>query len=114
LAFPSGNAGDVRNRRRICVLPDASYIDQIFTSFETRGTAGAMGIQLQAKVSGISRSGHDASFCFRPYLPITRLLTLLARIGIVTSQSLRSMRRYAILGLFAFANVVTLPSLVDA
>jgi sec-independent protein translocase protein TatC len=48
-------------------------------------------------------------FCFE--LPV--LLTLLARVGIVTSAGLASKRRYAIVGVVAIAAVVTPPDVLS-
>ncbi|HVW75448.1 MAG TPA: twin-arginine translocase subunit TatC, partial [Rhizomicrobium sp.] len=44
-------------------------------------------------------------------LPV--LLSLLGKVGIVTSQALKSMRRYAIVGLFAVAAIFTPPDAIS-
>ena len=44
-------------------------------------------------------------------LPV--LLSLLGKVGIVTSQGLRSMRRFAIVGLFAVAAIFTPPDAIS-
>ena len=41
------------------------------------------------------------------------LLVLLARVGIISSKALREKRRYAIIGVFVFAAVVTPPDVVS-
>jgi sec-independent protein translocase protein TatC len=41
------------------------------------------------------------------------ILTLLARVGIITSEGLRSKRRYFIVGAFAIAAVLTPPDVIS-
>ena len=80
---------------------------RFFLSYET------VNIQLQARVgeylSFVMTLIFAFGFCFE--LPV--LLTLLGRVGIVTSQGLASARRYAIVGVFAVAAVVTPPDIIS-
>jgi sec-independent protein translocase protein TatC len=82
---------------------------RFFVSYETPGGHGALGIELQAKVSEyldfVTTLIFAFGFCFQ--LPV--LLSLLGRVGIVSSAQLRSVRRYAILGIVALSAVVTPP-----
>src|SRR4029434_6856315 len=70
-------------------------------------------IQLQARVgeylSFVMTLIFAFGFCFE--LPV--LLTLLGRVGIVTSQGLAGARRYAIVGVFAVAAVLTPPDVIS-
>lgn len=82
---------------------------KFFLSFETPGGPGVLPVELEARVSEyvglIMKLIFAFGFCFE--LPV--LLTLLAKVGIVTSQGLKNKRRYAIVGVFIVAAIVTPP-----
>jgi sec-independent protein translocase protein TatC len=84
-----------------------------FLSFEQAGSAGEASIRLLPKVSEylnlIMTLILAFGFCFE--LPV--LLTLLGRVGIVSSEDLRRARRYAILGLAVVAAIVTPPDVLS-
>ena len=82
---------------------------KFFLSFESIGGNGALPIQLEAKVneylSLIMRLILAFGLCFQ--LPVA--LTLMARVGFVSSESLRKNRKYVIVGVFAVAAILTPP-----
>jgi sec-independent protein translocase protein TatC len=90
------------------MLPNAI---RFFVSFQTHGGNGSLGIELQAKVSEYLDFVMTLIFAFGLCFQLPVLLSLLGRVGIVSSAQLRSMRRYAIVGLFAVAAVLTPPDI---
>ncbi len=82
---------------------------RFFASYEIVGTKNTLGIELQPKVSEYLDFVTTLIFAFGLCFQMPVLLTLLGRVGIVTSAQLRSMQRYAILGIVALAAVVTPP-----
>lgn len=82
---------------------------RFFVSYETPGGHGTLGIELQAKVSEYLDFVTTLIFAFGLCFQLPVLLALLGRVGIVSSAQLRSVRRYAILGIVALSAVVTPP-----
>jgi sec-independent protein translocase protein TatC len=82
-----------------------------FISFEA--TEGGLPIQLDAKVGEYLSLVMTLIFAFGLAFQMPVLLTLLARVGLITSQTLAEKRRFAIVGVFIFAAIVTPPDMIS-
>jgi sec-independent protein translocase protein TatC len=90
------------------------YAIHFFIGFQTPGVVnGALGIQLQAKVSEYLDLVMKLLFAFGFAFQLPVLLSLLGKVGIITSAQLRSARRFAIVGMTAVAAVITPPDPVS-
>jgi sec-independent protein translocase protein TatC len=90
------------------MLPNAI---RFFVSFDTVGEPNTLGIELQARVSEYLDFVMTLIFAFGLCFQLPVLLALLGRVGIITSAQLRSVRRYAIVGMTALAALLTPPDI---
>jgi sec-independent protein translocase protein TatC len=84
-----------------------------FLGFETPGGEGTLPIQLEAKVSDYLDLIMTLIFAFGLSFQLPVLLTLLGRVGIVSSDFLRRNRRFAIVFAFVVAAVLTPPDIMS-
>ena len=82
---------------------------KFFLSFETIGSNSSLPIQLEAKVIEYLSLIMRLIFAFGISFQLPILLNLLAKIGIVNSNYLRTRRRYVIVIIFALAAILTPP-----
>ena len=82
---------------------------KFFLSFETIGTNNTLPIQLEAKVNEYLSLIMRLIFAFGISFQLPILLNLLARVGIVNSNYLKTRRRYVIVIIFALAAILTPP-----
>jgi len=86
---------------------------KFFLSFESVGGAGTLPIQLEAKVdqylSLVMRLIFAFGLCFE--LPVA--MTLLGRVGLVTSKGMKEKRKYAIVMTFVVAAILTPPDVIS-
>ncbi len=82
---------------------------KFFGSYQIAATASTMGVELQAKVSDYLDLVMTLIFAFGLTFQLPVLLSLLGKVGIVTTKALRDMRKFAYVGLFGVAAVFTPP-----
>ncbi len=82
---------------------------RFFLGFQSPGGPESLPIELEARVGDYVSLVMHLIFAFGLCFQLPVLLTLLARVGIVNSQQLASKRRYAIVGTFIVAAIVTPP-----
>jgi sec-independent protein translocase protein TatC len=86
---------------------------KFFLSFETPGGPGQLPIVLEAKVNEYLSLVMTLIFGFGLAFQLPVLLTLMARVGLITTQSLIDKRRYAVVIMFVVAAVLTPPDVIS-
>lgn len=86
---------------------------RFFLGFETSGMGGDLPVVLEARVGEYLSLVMRLVFAFGLSFQLPVLLLLLARAGFITSDSLRRKRKYAIVGTFAVAAVITPPDVIS-
>ena len=85
---------------------------RFFLSFETANGAGGLPVQLEAKVGEYLSLVMKLIFAFGVAFQLPVLLTLLAKVGIISSKGLKKYRRYAYVGMFIIAAIITPPDVI--
>lgn len=84
-----------------------------FISFESAPAAGALPVQLEARVSEYLGLVIQLILAFGLSFELPVILLLLAQLGVINAATLVRGRRYAIVGIYAVAAIITPPDLIS-
>lgn len=84
-----------------------------FLDFQKPGAAGDLAIQIEPKVDEYLSLVMRLIFAFGVGFELPVVLILLAKAGIVTSDGLKKKRRYAVVGVFVVAAILTPPDVIS-
>ena len=86
---------------------------RFFLSFETPGGDGMLPIELEARVGEYLSLVMTLIFAFGLSFQLPVALTLMGRVGLITSEQLARNRKFAIVGVFVVAAVITPPDVIS-
>jgi sec-independent protein translocase protein TatC len=86
---------------------------RFFLSFETTGVDGGLPIELEARVGEYLSLVMKLIFAFGLSFQLPVALTLMGRVGLVSSETLARNRKYAIVGVFVVAAIITPPDIIS-
>ena len=82
---------------------------KFFLSFETAAINGSLPIQLEAKVNEYLSLVMRLILAFGISFQLPVFLTLLAKVGFITSEYLKTRRKYVVIIIFSMASILTPP-----
>ena len=86
---------------------------RFFVSFETAGGPDSLPIELEARVGEYLGLVMKLIFAFGLSFQLPVALTLMGRVGLVTSEGLARNRKFAYVGVFVVAAIITPPDIIS-